>query len=218
MKIEADYLIIRNYAIYSGYMKKLPILLVVLLTSFINLNASVETGASAPDFTLKDTSGTEHSLSDFKGKYVVLEWTNHGCPFVVKYYKEGHMQALQEKMTGKGVVWLVINSGAPGKQGHVSPEEGKQLIADKDIKATAMLLDSDGTVGKAYDARVTPHMYLIDPEGKLVYQGAIDSIASTNVSDIEKATNYVKAAYMADKKGEPVENPTTKPYGCGVKY
>ena len=198
-------------------MKKLPIL---LLTSFLALsvNAAVESGSAAPDFTLTDTSGIEHSLSDFKGKYVVLEWTNHGCPFVVKHYKEGHMQALQEKMTGKGVVWLVMNSNAPGKQGSVTPEQGQKLIADKGIKATARLLDSDGTVGRAYDARVTPHMYLIDPEGTLIYQGAIDSIASTKVSDIDKAENYVKAAYMADKKGKPVETSTTKPYGCGVKY
>lgn len=198
-------------------MKKLPLLLVAILLSF-NLNAAVESGAMAPEFTLTDTTGTAHSLSGFKGKYVVLEWTNHGCPFVKKHYKEGHMQALQEKMTGKGVVWLVVNSGAPGKQGSVTPEAGNKQIADKGIKATAMLLDSDGKVGRAYDARVTPHMYLIAPDGKLIYQGAIDSIRSTDPADVEKAENYVKAAYKAHKKGEPVAKPTTKPYGCGVKY
>lgn len=198
-------------------MKKLPFLFVAILLSF-NLNAAVESGSMAPDFTLTDTNGTEHSLSDFKGKYVVLEWTNHGCPFVKKHYTKGHMQALQEKMTGKDVVWLVINSGAPGKQGSVTPEAGNQQIADKGIKATAMLLDSDGKVGRAYDARVTPHMYLIAPDGKLVYQGAIDSIRSTDPDDVEKAENYVKAAYKAHKKGEPVAKATTKPYGCGVKY
>jgi len=198
-------------------MNKLPILLLAILFS-LNLNAAVETGSAAPDFTLKDTSGTEHSLSDFKGKYVVLEWTNHGCPFVVKYYKEGHMQALQKKMTDKGVVWLVMNSNAAGKQGHVTPDEGQKQIADKKIKATAMLLDGDGKVGRAYDARVTPHMYLIDPEGKLIYQGAIDSIASTKVSDIDKAESYVMSAYKAHTNGKPVASPTTKPYGCGVKY
>ena len=198
-------------------MKKLPILLVAILFSF-NLHAAVESGAMAPEFTLTDTNGTEHSLSDFKGKYVVLEWTNHGCPFVKKHYNEGHMQALQKKMTGKGVVWLVINSGAPGKQGAVTPMEGNKQIADKGIKATAMLIDSDGKVGRAFDARVTPHMYLIAPDGKLIYQGAIDSIKSTNSADVDKAENYVKAAYKAHKKGMPVAMPTTKPYGCGVKY
>ncbi len=198
-------------------MKKLSILLSSIFLSF-SLHGAVKTGEVAPEFTLTDTNGIEHSLSNFEGKYVVLEWTNHGCPFVAKYYREGHMQALQEKMTDNGVVWLVVNSGAPGKQGHVTPEEGNKQIADKGIKATAMLLDTEGTVGRAYDARVTPHMYLIAPDGTLVYQGAIDSIASTKVSDIEKAENYVKAAYKAHKKGEPVENHTTKPYGCGVKY
>lgn len=198
-------------------MKKIPVLLLSFFFSF-SLHAAIETGAAAPDFSLNDTSGTEHSLSDFKGKYVVLEWTNHGCPFVAKYYKEGHMQALQEKMTGKDVVWLIVNSGAPGKQGHLTPEKGQKLIADKKIKASALLLDEDGKVGRAYDARVTPHMYVIAPEGKLIYQGAIDSIASTRVADIEKAENYVKAAYEVHKKGKKVENPTTKPYGCGIKY
>jgi peroxiredoxin len=198
-------------------MKNISLILSAILLSF-SLHAAVETGGKAPDFTLTDTNGTEHSLSDFKGKYVVLEWTNHGCPFVKKHYKEGHMQALQEKMTEKGVVWLVINSGAPGKQGYVTPEEGNELIEEKGIKASAMLLDSDGKVGRAYDAKVTPHMYLIAPDGSLVYQGAIDSIRSTKAADVEKAENYVKAAYMAHKNGKPVENHTTKPYGCGVKY
>ena len=198
-------------------MKKLSLILSALFLSF-NLLTAVDTGAMAPAFTLTDTNGTEHSLSDFKGKYVVLEWTNHGCPFVKKHYKGGHMQALQEKMTGKGVVWLIVNSGAAGKQGSVTPEQGNKLIADKKIKATALLLDTDGKVGRAYDARVTPHMFLIDPEGTLIYQGAIDSIKSTKVEDIDKADNYVKAAYMAHKKGEAIAKPTTKPYGCGVKY
>lgn len=198
-------------------MKQLPLLLIALLISF-NLSAAVETGATAPDFTLKDTTGTEHSLSDFKGKYVVLEWTNHGCPFVVKYYKEGHMQALQKEMTEKDVVWLVVNSNAAGKQGHVTPEQGQKQITEKGIKATAVLLDTGGNVGRAYDARVTPHMFLIAPDGTLIYQGAIDSISSTKVEDIEKADNYVKSAYKAHKAGEPVVNHTTKPYGCGVKY
>ncbi len=198
-------------------MKKITLLLCSFLVS-LGLNASVESGAAAPDFTLTDTAGAEHSLSDFKGKYVVLEWTNHGCPFVVKHYREGHMQALQEKMTKKDVVWLIINSGAPGKQGHVTPEQGQQQIEEKGIKATAMLLDTDGKVGRAFDARVTPHMFLIDPEGTLIYQGAIDSIRSARTSDVEKAENYVLSAYKAHVKGEPIEHHTTTPYGCSVKY
>lgn len=178
----------------------------------------VETGSEAPEFTLADTTGTEHSLSDFEGKYVVLEWTNHQCPFVVKHYREGHMQALQKEMTDKGVVWLTINSSAPGKQGHLSPKAQKKLRGEQYASATALLLDPSGEVGKAYDARTTPHMYLIDPEGTLVYQGAIDSEVSTDPDDIEGATNYVVAAYESATSGEAVENATTKPYGCSVKY
>jgi peroxiredoxin len=180
--------------------------------------AGVETGAEAPDFTLTDTTGTEHSLSDFGGKYVVLEWTNHQCPFVVKHYSEGHMQALQEQMTGKDVVWLQVISSAPGKQGYLEPEAAEALREENGHQSTAMLLDPTGKVGQMYDARTTPHMYLIDPEGTLVYQGAIDSIKSTRVSDIPEATNYLVAAYERDSAGEPVENASTTPYGCSVKY
>ncbi|WP_269524210.1 redoxin domain-containing protein [Coraliomargarita parva] len=183
-----------------------------------SLGAAVETGSAAPDFTLTDTAGAEHSLSDFKGKFVVLEWTNHLCPFVKKHYGEGDMQALQQEMTGKGIIWLQIVSSAEGKQGYVTPEEGEALRQEKGMHSTAMLLDAGGLVGQMYDARTTPHMYLIDPEGTLVYQGAIDSIKSTRSSDIEKATNYVKEAYESVLAGEVVENPSTSPYGCSVKY
>lgn len=189
-----------------------------LTVGFFTLNAAVETGAKAPGFALTDTTGKSHSLSDFSGKYVVLEWTNHQCPFVKKFYKEGHMQALQETMTGKGVVWLQIVSSAEGKQGYVTAEEGEALRADKAHKSTAMLLDPSGEVGRLYDARTTPHMYLIDPEGSLIYQGAIDSIKSARTRDVEKATNYVKAAYKAHSTGQPIEVSTTKAYGCSVKY
>lgn len=198
-------------------MKKITSLFVSSLLA-LSLNAAIETGSAAPDFTLADTNGMEHSLSDFKGSYVVLEWTNHGCPFVKKHYSGGHMQALQEKMTGKGVIWLKINSSAEGKQGYVTATEGNELLAEKGIKATALLLDSDGVVGRTYDARVTPHMYLIDPEGTLVYQGAIDSIKSTKASDVDKAENYLKAAYKAHLAGEPIAKATTTAYGCSVKY
>ncbi len=182
------------------------------------LSAAVETGSAAPGFTLADTSGQTHSLADFKGKFVVLEWTNHQCPFVVKHYQEGHMQALQEQLTGEGVVWLQIVSSAEGKQGHVTAEQGEALRESKEMMSTAMLLDPDGSVGRAYDARTTPHMYLIDPEGTLVYQGAIDSIKSTSTDDIAEAENFLLAAYTNAKAGEPVDKGTTSPYGCSVKY
>ena len=198
-------------------MKKLLIILISLLPIF-SLNARVETGSAAPEFTLADTTGSEHSLSDFKGSYVVLEWTNHQCPFVKKYYDEGHMQTLQEKMTGKGVVWLQVLSSASGKQGYLTAEDAEALRAKNGHQSTAMLLDPTGEVGKRFDARTTPHMYLIDPEGILIYQGAIDSIRSTRTSDISEATNYLETAYEAHRNGNPIGRATTTPYGCGVKY
>lgn len=180
--------------------------------------ASVETGSKAPDFTLTDTKGVSHNLSDFAGKYVILEWTNHQCPFVVKHYKNGDMQALQKEMTEEGAVWLQIVSSAPGKQGHISPSEGETLRTERQMHSTAMLLDENGAVGRAYDARTTPHTYLIDPSGTLIYQGAIDSIKSTRPADVSKATNYLKAAFASVQAGKPIEKATTKAYGCSVKY
>ncbi len=197
---------------------KSTILLSSLALFAISLQAAVSSGSQAPDFTLTDTQGNTHSLSDFSGSYVVLEWTNHQCPFVVKHYSEGHMQALQEAMVDEGVVWLQIVSSAPGKQGYVTPEEGEALREEHGHQSTAMLLDPDGKVGRLYDARTTPHMYLIDPEGTLIYQGAIDSVKSVRASDIEGATNYMKAAYKAHRKGETVDPSETTAYGCSVKY
>ncbi len=172
----------------------------------------------APAFTLPDGHGNEHSLSDFEGKIVVLEWVNHGCPFVVKFYRGGHMQALQAEMAEKGVVWLSICSSAPGKQGWMTAEDQLRTIEEKEINAHAVLIDEDGTVGRAYGARTTPHMYVIDTEGKLVYQGAIDSVRSTNPADIPEARNYVREAVAALQAGEPVPVAQTQPYGCSVKY
>jgi len=192
--------------------------LIGLFASVSFLSASVETGSSAPGFTLKDTTGVEHSLADFKGKYVVLEWTNHKCPFVVKHYVEGDMQATQKALTEDGVVWLQIVSSAPGKQGHVSAAEGETLREEMSMQSTAMLLDESGSVGKAYGAQRTPEMYLIDPQGTLIYQGAIDNVRSTRQSDIADATNYVVAAYNSAKAGEPIKDATTVAYGCGIKY
>ncbi|HEY8240155.1 MAG TPA: thioredoxin family protein [Kiritimatiellia bacterium] len=178
----------------------------------------VATGDAAPDFTLKDVDGKDVSLAGFKGKYVVLEWVNHGCPFVKKHYGPGNMQGLQSEFGGKGVTWLSICSSAEGNQGYEKPEDWKKLNADKKSAATDVLLDPDGTVGHAYNAKTTPHMFVIDPDGKVIYQGAIDSIKSTESDDIKKANNYVRAALDEALAGKPVTRGTTEPYGCGVKY
>ena len=172
----------------------------------------------APEFTLTDSNGVEHSLSDFRGQFVVLEWVNHQCPFVVKFYRPGKMQELQQTYTDQGVIWLKINSSAEGLQGHLTPELANQVIEEKGVNATAILLDHDGTVGRLYDARVTPHMYIINPEGILIYNGAIDSIRSANSDDIARAENYVVSVLDAAMAGEPIPHQVTQPYGCTVKY
>jgi len=194
----------------------------LLLAAALGLVASAQAGAvigkPAPDFTLKDSKGASYSLSDFSGKIVVLEWINHGCPFVKKHYKSQNMQTLQKRYTGDGVVWLSICSSPTGEQGHGSPAGWEAMIKDHGMKSTAVLIDETGGVGKLYGAKTTPHMYVIDGKGTLVYNGAIDSIASTSIADLKKADNYVDAAIAAIKAGKPVENATTKPYGCSVKY
>lgn len=181
-------------------------------------NAAVETGKPAPDFKGTDTNGVEHNLSDFKGKTVVLEWTNHECPFVVKHYEPGNMQRLQKMATDDGVVWLTIVSSAEGKQGYTKAEEANKVMKEVGAMSTARILDKSGEIGKLYGAKTTPHMYVIDAEGTLVYQGAIDSDSSFKQSAVESATNYVEAALMNIKEGKPVEVAETKPYGCSVKY
>ena len=175
-------------------------------------------GAKAPEFSLPDAKGKTHQLADFKGKYVVLEWFNPECPFVKKHYGSDNMQKLQQEFTGKGVVWLTIDSNAPGTEGNLSPDAAQKILSSWKTHQTALLLDPDGKVGKAYGAKNTPQMFIIDPEGKVVYQGAIDSKASPNPGDIPASTNYVKAALEESLAGKPVSNPTTKPYGCSVKY
>ncbi len=192
--------------------------LAVMLVGAVKATAAVTTGEKAPAFTLKDTAGKEHSLSDFAGKKVVLEWTNADCPFVKKFYKNGDMQKMQDQLTGEDVVWLQIVSSAPGKQGHITADEGEKLREANGVKSTATLLDPEGTVGKAYGAKTTPHMFVIDQEGVVVYQGAIDDKASTNPADVAGANNYVLTAFEEIKAGKPVSNATTKPYGCSVKY
>lgn len=172
----------------------------------------------APDFTLKDIEGQEVELSSFKGKYVVLEWTNYECPFVKKHYNSGNMQALQKKFTEQGVVWLSINSSAPGKQGNFPPQKWQELVVEKKVAATKVLLDPDGKVGKRYMARTTPEMFVIDPDGKLLYMGAIDDKSGTDPEEIKSASNYVEAALNEAIAGKPVSTPITRSYGCSVKY
>lgn len=175
-------------------------------------------GAPAPAFTLPDSHGKVHSLSDYAGKWVVLEWLNYGCPFVKKFYDAGKMQELQAEYAEKGVVWLAIVSSAPGQQGHYEPEEMNAQNEAHGIKAAAVLLDPEGTVGMAYGAKTTPHMYLISPDGVLLYNGAIDDKPSANASSLEGARNYLVQAFNEASAGQPVSEPVTRPYGCSVKY
>ncbi|MFM8656473.1 MAG: thioredoxin family protein [Chthoniobacterales bacterium] len=199
-------------------MKSITTFAAVFAATIITALATPQVGQPAPEFTLTDSNGKSHKLSDFKGKLVVLEWLNHGCPFVVKHYGSGNMQKLQKEFTGKDVVWLSIVSSAPGKQGHMSTEEANKTKEEKGSAATAVLLDEDGTVGKLYNAKVTPELYVVDREGTLIYAGAIDSVKSTDAADIEGATNYVKQALDEALAGKPVSEATTTAYGCGIKY
>jgi peroxiredoxin len=194
----------------------------IALTALLGLSSyaaeSPKVGSAAPSFSASDTKGKTHSLSDFKGKYVVLEWFNPECPFVKKHYGSGNMQKLQKEYTDKGVVWLSIDSGAPGLEGSLTPEQGNKKLAEWKTHQTALLLDADGKVGRTYGAKNTPHMFIINPEGNLIYEGAIDSKASPNPDDIASSTNYVKAALDDSLAGKQVGTPTTRPYGCSVKY
>jgi peroxiredoxin len=181
------------------------------------LAADAKVGQPAPSFTLKDADGKTRSLADFKGKTVVLEWTNAECPFVKKHYG-GNVQKQQGAAAADDVVWLTVNSSAQGKQGHLDGAGAKQVIASTGGKQTAYLLDAPGTVGRAYGAKTTPHLYVIDPQGTLQYAGAIDSIASTDVADIAKATQYVPQALADIEAGKPVRVASSQPYGCSIKY
>lgn len=181
-------------------------------------HAAATVGQPAPAFTLTDTKGTTHSLSDFAGKTVVLEWFNHECPFVKKHYGAGNMQAQQNAATADGVVWLTVNSSAPGKQGHVNAEQANAVLGEWKATPTAFLLDHDGKVGQAYGAKTTPHLFVIDGDGVLRYNGAIDSNPSADPADIPGATQYVSAALGDLAANRPVARGTTQPYGCSVKY
>lgn len=181
-------------------------------------SAGAVVGQPAPAFNLPDANGGQEALSSFKGKYVVLEWVNFECPFVGKHYGSGNMQKLQKTYTGKGVVWLSINSSAGGKQGALDATKASALVKEKGAAPTAFLLDSEGAVGQAYGAKTTPHMFIIDPSGKLIYNGAIDDRPSTDKADIATARNYVQAALDEAMAGKPVTTTSSQPYGCSVKY
>jgi len=180
--------------------------------------AAPKTGVAAPAFTASATTGKAVSLADQRGQIVVLEWTNHECPYVRKHYETGNMQALQKEATAQGVVWLTIISSAPGTQGFVSAAEADQLTASRQAAPSAVLLDPTGAVGKMYGATNTPHMYVIDKAGTLMYAGAIDDRPTTRRSDVQGAQNYVREALQAVAAGQPVKTPVTRAYGCTVKY
>ncbi len=194
------------------------ILLSLLTTLSLSAYASVDVGRPAPDFTGVDSNGNKHTLNQYKGKTVVLEWTNHDCPYVKKHYNSGNMQKLQKGATSNGVVWLSIISSKPGKQGHVSGRQANGLTKSRDAAPTAVLLDETSEIGLLYSAKTTPHMYIIDKTGQLVYMGGIDNIPSRDEDDIADAKNYVRAALDAMAAGKPIQDSVTRPYGCSVKY
>lgn len=183
-----------------------------------NAFAAPAVGQQAPDFVAVDTSGAKHKLSDFAGKFVVLEWTNPGCPFVRKHYGSGNMPATQKAATDKGVVWLAINSTERAASDYLKADALDTWMKSQKAAPTAVLMDEDGVIGQVYGARTTPHIFIIDPKGMLVYAGGIDSIASARADDIKTATNYVNQALGEVLGGKPVSTASTRPYGCSIKY
>ena len=172
----------------------------------------------APDFKGTDSNGLEHSLSQYRGKYVVLEWANQGCPYDGKHYRSGSMEALQREWTAKGVIWLSVISSAPGQQGYVTAAEERAYLTRMHAAPTAAILDPTGAIGRLYQAKTTPHMFVIDPTGKLIYQGAIDDKPTTDETDLKGARNYVTEALTDAIEGKPILVTATRPYGCSVKY
>lgn len=193
-------------------------LFVLLFFVFQGAFAEVEINSMAPDFKLQGHDGKWHELKDFRGKTVVLEWFNHGCPFVRKHYDSQNMQKLQKKYTEKNIVWLQIVSSAAGKQGHLSVTEAKEKHHEEGSFSQLMLLDPKGEIGQKYGAKTTPHMFIVNKKGQVVYQGAIDSIASADSSDISKAQNYIALGLDQILAGKTVSMHRSRPYGCSVKY
>jgi peroxiredoxin len=194
-------------------------LLLTLVASLVTLPAfAVPVGSAAPDFALTDLKGQPVRLSDYKGKYVVLEWVNPGCPFVQKHYDSGNMPQLQKDAVAEGVVWLTVDSTNPSSEDFQSATQLSKWLGSKNAAPSAAMLDQDGKVGRLYSAKTTPHMFVIDPQGKVIYAGAIDSIRSTDQADIRKANNYVKTALAESRAGKSVSRSSTQAYGCTIKY
>lgn len=179
---------------------------------------ALKPGDAAPEFKGVDSNGKVQTLAQYRGKYVVLEWANKGCPFEQKHYKSGNMERLQKEWTAKGVVWLSVISSAPGQDGFVTPAEENDYLRTMQAAPTAAILDPSGTIGRLYSAKTTPDMFVIDPQGKLVYEGAIDDQPTPDPASLNGAKNYVSAALEASMAGRPVEMAVTRPYGCSVKY
>jgi len=195
-----------------------PIFILLVICAVPWVMASPKVGETAPDFTAQASNGKSLHLADYRGKYVVLEWHNNGCPYVGKHYKSGNMQHLQKQWTGRGVVWLTVISSAPGKQGYVTASEENDYLAKMQAAPTAALLDPAGEIGHLYEAKTSPQMVVINPQGVVIYDGAIDDKPTTDLSDVPGATNYVSLALEQAMAGRPVATPATRPYGCSVKY
>jgi len=179
---------------------------------------AAQIGTPAPDFHGTDSNGKTQSLDQYRGKYVVLEWHNHDCPYTIKHYQSGNMQSLQKQWTAKGVVWFTVISSAPGQQGYVDASQENAYMKKMEAQPTAAILDPKGDIGHLYGAKTTPNMFIIDPSGKLIYAGAIDDHATTDVSDIQSSKNYVSLALTEAMSGQAVQTPATRAYGCSVKY
>jgi peroxiredoxin len=202
-----------------GPMKKLGSwAMIVVAAALVAPARAARVGEKAPDFTATDSNGVKRSLSEFAGKNVVLEWHNNGCPFVRKQYTSGNMQKLQKEWTARGVVWLTVVSSAPGQQGYVTAAEENAYLKQMQAAPTAALLDPTGRMGHLYDAKTSPHMFIIDPSGKLIYNGAIDDRPTPDPASVAGATNFVSQALTEAMAGKPVSLPTSRPYGCSVKY
>jgi peroxiredoxin len=190
----------------------------VLAAVVASVAFAVRPGEAAPDFKATDSNGKTETLSQYRGKYVVLEWANQGCPYEQKHYNSGNMEALQREWTAKGVVWLSIISSAPGEQGYVTPPEENDYLRRMRAAPTAAILDPSGSIGRLYGAKTTPHMFVIDPQGKLIYAGALDDKPSTDPESLKGAKNYVSTALEEAMSGKPVTTQVTRSYGCSVKY
>jgi len=207
--------------VWNLQLSRLSCLLAALFFSAAGVAATaqaVQVGGPAPDFKASDSNGKTDSLDQYHGKYVVLEWHNQGCPYTKKHYVSGNMQSLQKEWTAKGVVWLTVISSAPGEQGYVTASEENSYLSRMHAAPTAVLLDSQAKIARLYSAKTTPQMVVIDPNGKVIYDGAIDDRPTPDVDDIKGAKNYVNEALNAAMAGKPVPTPFTRPYGCSVKY